>query len=449
MNNRDFRFTLTDASSQLHPGHWDEVTAASGVFFSRPFLACMEQHLPPNLATHYALVYLKDRPVAAIVAQSLDIHLADLGANPLLPEEPGLWQGVGNAAKRSLSRARQRMLFYDQLIWEAPLGATFKLAEKGLWWDTFSRFLHQLWQLSELMAEKSVAYMHQRFLVCGNLLSSGPHGVAFSPSLDPKELWPGVIEALNRIWHSSPRFGESGLVMIKDLPGADPAAQAALQKASYHRFETEPNMVLDLDPAWHSLEDYLQALKSPYRRSIRKVFEELDAADITLEATHEVESLSQELHALYLQIHEHQKLRLVTLQSGWIPALSRMLGGYFRVVIARHKRSGACLGFMTVLNDQTEAMGYHVGFDKATAAKGVPLYLGLFYLGIDQAIQMKAQRLALGRTALGPKAQIGAKPQDLCGYLRFQNPALNLTVPGILALLPAPEQAHTRHPFKS
>ena len=54
-----------------------------------------------------------------------------------------------------------------------------------------------------------------------------------------------------------------------------------------------------------------------------------------------------------------------------------------------------------------------MGFDKAGAARGLPLYVSLVYAGVAQAIEMRASRLVLGRTALGPKAQIGAKPQAM------------------------------------
>ena len=56
--------------------------------------------------------------------------------------------------------------------------------------------------------------------------------------------------------------------------------------------------------------------------------------------------------------------------------------------------------------------------------------------------------VVLGRTALGPKAQIGAKPQAMYDYLRHRSSLLNLAVPSILAVLPAPKQAPDRHPFK-
>ena len=85
----------------------------------------------------------------------------------------------------------------------------------------------------------------------------------------------------------------------------------------------------------------------------------------------------------------------------------------------------------------------------STAAGGIPLYLGLVYAAVGQAIEMETEQISLGRTALGPKAQMGAKAQAMYGYLRLRNPALNLAVPSVLALLPTPAEPPERHPFKS
>jgi hypothetical protein len=117
--------------------------------------------------------------------------------------------------------------------------------------------------------------------------------------------------------------------------------------------------------------------------------------------------------------------------------------------VARPKGGGKILGFVTLIRDRDSAVGYYMGFDKAAAARGIPLYVSLVHAGMAQAIDMGASRLVLGRTALGPKAQIGAKPLKIYGYLRHRSRALNLTVPGVLALLPAPDSAPDRHPFKA
>jgi hypothetical protein len=450
----EFRFALADSIAFLNPDHWDCVTARSGLFLSRPFLRLLEKHLPGDLSTHYAIVYAGDRPVAAVVAQSLEIRVADLSPGRLPEITPGFWHSLGGASQRSISRVRRRVLLYDNLLlWPFRGEAVPEVAPGELWPDValglWHRFRHLL-KVAERAAELPVGWVRLRFLVCGNLLAPGPHGVAFAGDEDPAGLWPAVVEALYRIRRSSTIFGESDMVVIKDLTDEQAGAGAALRKSAFRRFETEPNMVLQLKPSWASFDECLNDMKSEYRTRIRKTLQSLDESGIVLEriTPDQVEANAAEIYGLYHQVHDRKKLRLATIGEKWIPALARHYQNDFRTVVARSKKGGKILGFVTVIRDGDSAFGYYVGFDKVGAAKGLPLYVSLVYACVGQAIEMRASRVVLGRTALGPKAQIGAKPQAMYDYLRHRSSVLNLAVPSILAVLPAPKQAPDRHPFK-
>src|SRR5271157_38407 len=450
----EFRFALADSIAFLNPDHWDRVAARSGLFLSRPFLRLLEQHLPGNLSTHYAIVYAGGRPVATVVAQSLAIRVADLSPGSLPEMTPGFWHSLGEASQRSISRVHKRVLLYDNLLlWPFREEAVPAVAPGELWRDValdlWHRFRHLL-KAAERAAELPVAWVHLRFLVCGNLLSTGPHGVAFAEDEEPARLWPAVVEALYRVRRSSTIFGESDMVMIKDLTDEQGGAGAALRNSNFRRYETEPNMVLQLKPSWASFDDCLNDMKSGYRSRIRKTLQTLDESGIVLERLdpEQVEARAAEIYGLYHQDHDRKKLRLATIGEKWIPALARQYQNDFRTVVARPKEGGKILGFVTLVRDKESAFGYYAGFDKAGAARGLPLYVSLVYAGVAQAIEMRAAHLVLGRTALGPKAQIGAKPQAMYGYLRHRSSVLNLAVPSILAVLPAPKQAPDRHPFK-
>jgi predicted N-acyltransferase len=449
------RFALADSIAFLNANDWDCVSARSGLFLSRRFLGLLEQKGPENLTMHYALAYAESRPVAAIVAQSLDIQVADLSSSRAKEKGQGLWRSLEKATVRSITRGRKRYLLFEALLpWARLDGVVQEADEPGLWPDVTSslgRKWRGLLKAAEHAAELPVAWVHQRMLVCGNFLSTGPHGVAFAEGEDPARLWPVVEEAIYRIRRSIKRFGDSDLVMIKDLTDDQKDAAATLRRFHFRRFETEPNMILRFEHGWRSFDDYLRDMRSAYRIRIRRTVENLETAGVVLESLgpEQVKAKAAEIHDLYLQVHEHQKLRLVTIRPEWIPALAESFGDDFRTVIARPKEGGKLLGFANVIRDRNSAHGLYIGFDKAAAAKGIPLYLGLVYAAVGQAIEMGAEQISLGRTSLGPKAQIGAKAQTMYGYLRHRNPALNLAVPSILALLPTAAEPPERHPFKS
>ncbi|MGB9029564.1 MAG: GNAT family N-acetyltransferase [Acidobacteriaceae bacterium] len=413
------RFVLADSIAFLKASDWDRVSASSSVFLSRRFLGLLEQNLPANLTPHYELAYQEGQPVAGVVAQSLDIRVADLASLGALEDGQGLWRSLGKATARSISRHKRILLFGSHLPWagldEAPQAADH---DPELWRDVASSLLrqwHGLLKAVETAAKLPVARVHQRLLVCGNLLSAASPGVGFAEGEDPARLWAVVEEALYRIHRSMKLSIEFDLVVIKDLSDEQKDA-AALRRFGFRRFETEPNMILHCKPGWRTFEDYLEDMRSDYRSGIRKTIADLETSGIVLErlAPEQARARAPEIHRLYLQVHERQKLRLVTIHPQWIPALAASFGDDFRTVIARPRQGNKLLGFVNVIRDGASAHGYYIGFDKATAARGTPLYLGLVYAGVGEAIEMGAKQIFLGRTALVPKAQIGAPRLSPC-----------------------------------
>src|ERR1035437_2411137 len=95
------RFALADSLAFLNASDWDRLSARSGLFMSRRFLGLLEQNRPENLTMHYALSYTEGRPVAAIVAQSLNIRLADLSSRRAVEEGQGFWRSLEKADRKS------------------------------------------------------------------------------------------------------------------------------------------------------------------------------------------------------------------------------------------------------------------------------------------------------------------------------------------------------------
>src|SRR4029079_9710 len=118
----------------------------------------------------------------------------------------------------------------------------------------------------------------EKLLVCGNLLSWGMHGIAFAPNENTAELWPAIAEALYRLRRADKLFGNTDLIMVKDITEPYANGASALSRFSYRQLETEPNMVLDISPKWQTYEDYLASLTSRYRKQAKDIAKEVAAA---------------------------------------------------------------------------------------------------------------------------------------------------------------------------
>lgn len=365
------QIALADRIGQLDPGSWGAVSRGQSFFFSLPYLRMLQGVMPDNIEPRYALVSRGDEPMAGVCAQVVRVSLAQVG----------------------LGAARSVLAGLDDRV-------------------------------------------TQRVLVCGNALTFGMHAVCFAPGADRALAWPGVAEALYRMRRAEKLAGHMDLVVIKDLAASHCEESAVLGKLSYGKVETEPDMVLALDPGWRSHGDYLASLTSKYRSDVKaRVLKRFDEAGCTLESMTAAQAATETeaLHRLYLQVHGGAALRPFTLRPEYWAALVHAGGDDVTLHVAR--RAGRPVGFMVTLRDGETALAYHIGFDRGTAAEGVPLYLRLLHAAVDQSIRYGCRRVSFGRTALEPKARLGCKPEPMYVWARHRHPVLNQLLRPLLGFI--------------
>ncbi len=298
-----------------------------------------------------------------------------------------------------------------------------------------------------LALQKLGSKVSQRVLVCGNLLAYGLHGVCFAPDADREVVWRAVTEVLYRVRRAEKLAGHTDMVLIKDLDAPALAESHALEGLSYGSVPTEPNMVLTLDPAWRTYDDYLGSLTSKYRGDIKnRVFKKFTEAGATVEAITDVAAHAEALQRLYLDVHSNATLRPFTLPSTYWPGLASL--GAENVVVHVARQGDRLLGFIVSLKDGDTAFAYHIGFDRAAANDGVPIYLRLLHASLAQAIAFGCRRVSFGRTALEPKSRLGCKPEPLYVWARHRHPFLNQLLQPLLRFIESEEPPEFT-PFKA
>ena len=384
-------YAIADSISLLDRSAWETLVKDAGFFLSAGYLESVEKVLPLNLSPRYALIYSgagdEREPVAAVYMQIADISMAQLR-----PEKPEPVDG-------------ERAGKLDQLAHST----------------------------------------RQRILTCGNLLTFGQHGIAFASGADPKLAWHGVAEVLYRVRQAEKLAGKTHFVMIKDLHSPYREHAAHLENLSYRYVETEPNMVLALHADWKNHDDYLGSLASKYRGNVRNgIFKPMDEGACTLEQVDDMEAVRDQIHALYKEVQMNAGVRMFELGPDYFPALQRAAGERFRCSVV--KQGGKMLGFLISVADGPTSIAYHIGFDRAAAAD-LPIYLRLLHAGIADAISMGCKEISYGRTALEPKAALGAKPQPFGILVRHRQPVLNKMMKRLLTGIEH-QEAPERSPFK-
>jgi len=370
--------------AEIDPELWRLAGGGASTFLGLPFLAALEAAPPEGVAFHYAVLGHGNRPVAVVACQRIRVSSRQLEADHT---------AVPNFLRRVAAGFRNRAL--------------------GL----FGREL----------------------LVCGNLVTSGTHGVAFAPGIAPAEGWPLVVAYLKQLQRAS----GAHYLLVKDLFDSDTAACDTLQSLGLNRLTTEPAMVLDFDPAWTGIADYLADLKAKYRKAVKRVVDGVDGQGLVFREER-LEALNPpRLHDLYRQVEAHAEVRFGLLPPDHLHALAQLGQERFRCRVLY--RNDVPVGFSTLLRDGENAHAHVVGFDYRSNEE-VPVYHRLLLGLLEEALAWGCKRICYGRTALEPKARLGAKPRATSVFIRHRNPVLHRLAGGLVRLLPratAPE----RHPF--
>jgi hypothetical protein len=307
-------------------------------------------------------------------------------------------------------------------------------------------FGDQLANLPESRVRKqTLRKLRLRLLVCGSLVSSGFHGLAFAADEDPEVLWHGVADALYRIRRADRLHGQIDYVMIKDLDDARSAQARPLRDFSYRPMRTEPEMAMAIRPQWTSFAAYLADLNSNYRSKAKKIAKQVADAGYRIERNADIGAHDGRLHALYSEVEQRASTRLSALPPGYFPALAA-LAGPTRMRCTLIRNDDHIAGFITTIRDGDRALGYYVGLDYAVNAS-VPLYLRLLQCLIEDAIELGCSELSFGRTAAEPKASLGASAHASHVWLRHRVPAVNSVVREIFSRV-QPDDAPQRRPFK-
>lgn len=376
-----FELVLSDKIDFVNAADWDSL-AVQTVFLSRDYLRVLERYSPDNLTARYAMAYADGKPAAIMLVQRITV--------------------TGDRMRKKTDADKRR--------------------------------------------DKPLAKYGEHLLVCGNVLIWGPRGAAFANDVAPEAVWSAVGEAIYRLRRADKLLGESDLIMIKDFAGGDSATQGSLRLLGYRSVDTEPDMVLEIRPEWRKPDDYLASLTSSYRSNVKKLAKDCALANVSFRLLDAADMLrrADELHALYLQVHEGQGLRLATLHPLYLPALAQVMGAQFRCRVA--EQDGKAVGFVTTVLDKDCAVGYYIGYDKPSNERA-PIYLSLLRSCVDDAIEMGAKQLSLGRTALEPKAKMGCKPVPITCAVKHRVSAINPILSAITRNV-SPNEPPERSPFK-
>jgi predicted N-acyltransferase len=366
------------------PEKWDEV-AHENAFLQTPYLKVLEESAPTNMQCFYVGIFEKNSLIGVALAQYLDLNKLD------------------SFGER------------DQCI---------KTYIRNFIFKNFAS--------------------HALFL--GNNMITGQNGYTFNKEIDAIT----IAEILSNCAKEITSYFKKQDIKIHIVSFKDFYQESAteLKKSTFsllYEFNTQPNMIFELQNQWKTNSHYIEALTKKYRDQYKRAhnkFEGIKTRELSLE---EIISKENRIYELYFHVAKNAPFNTFFLDKNHFSSFKRQCGPKF--ILVGYYLENELVGFHTLLVNGKTLETYFLGYDEQIQKEKM-LYLNMLYNMTLFGIENQFKKIIFGRTALEIKSSIGAKPVIMSGFIYHTNKWINRILPKIFPNLEPSLVWQQRHPFK-
>jgi hypothetical protein len=205
-----------------------------------------------------------------------------------------------------------------------------------------------------------------RFLTMRALMVGCSAGTGDLGACDEKdEAW--AANALRASLRRYARHNKASLVVLKDFPAKYRAALATFTSNNYARIPSMPMNRLPLH-RFQDWDDYFRTLSKATRKDLRRKFRKTERAPrIDMELVNDITPYIDEIHPLYLQVHERSPYKFETLTKNYFRAINQRMPDRARFFIWRQSGKIVAFSFSLVcgdaIYDECIGLDYSVALD--------------------------------------------------------------------------------------
>jgi len=275
---------------------------------------------------------------------------------------------------------------------------------------------------------------------CGLPVSFGQSCLRFHPSGDRNHVVRAVAQAMAEF------AGQEGaaVLCLKEFSDAEAGHLHALEAMGYIRARSLPACPLRLE--WRTFEEYLAALRAPYRRQILADLHARGGRGVELRLVEDFSEETAPIFALYEQVIDRAEFRLERLNLAFLKRLNANLGSETRALFLE-TREGRCLAVAVLLYTPRTLTFLLAGIDYE-ANREHRAYLNLVAAVVAEGIRVGAEVLELGQTSYALKTRLGGRPDPRWIYLRARSPIAHHALRSTAAVLFPATRTPARRVFR-
>lgn len=308
-------------------------------------------------------------------------------------------------------------------------------------------------------ASKSIAILKDsistilkgNILVVGNLTQTGQHGMYFkSKNISQNVFLETLFKAIDALKVLIKKRDHKSIraILFKDFFESDDIhdASALFADHEFYHVNVQPNMVLQIRPNWHNMEDYLKDLNTKYKTRYKRAKKKLGSIAFKELTVEEVLHNSVRLYQLYKNVSNNASFNTFVLPENHFYNYKLELKEKFRVFA--YYLNGEMIGFYSLILNNDILETYFLGYEQAHQY-GHQLYLNMLYEMISFGIANRFKTIEYARTAMEIKSSVGAKPIPMSMYIKHTNPLVNGRLKSIFKLMNPEQKWEERRPFKN
>ena len=371
-------------SAENLPSNWD-VLALNNIFLSKDYLKILEKSAPENMVCHF-IGFFRDKELVGIaLSQFLDLNKLE------------------------------------------SFGERDKCIKTSIRNSIFKNFCSHV-------------------LILGNNMLTGQNAYAFSDRIDKNTALICLKTASKKLETIFKNKGQK--VHITTFKDFSQEETTVFQKAGfqdYFQFSTQPNMIFDIPTHWKTEQDYINALSKKYRDQYKRARKKANGVIKIKMHLEDIIKHEDTIYDLYFHVAKNAHFNTFFLAKNHFRTLKEILKDKF--LFYGYFLDGKLIGFNTIIKNGEVMDTYFLGYDESIQREKM-LYLNMLYDIIAYSINKGFKEIVFARTALEIKSAVGAKPQEMFGYMKHSNIILDTVIEKLFSYLEPEVVWQERNPFK-
>ncbi len=366
------------------PASWDEL-ATKNIFLTKQYLEILEKSTPTNMECHFIGLYEKEELVGIALSQFID--------------------------------ANQITSFGDR-------DKCIKTFVRNFFFKNYCSYV----------------------LFIGNNMLTGQNAFSFLDKVGTNEAIATLKNVADVLKIEYKKKGKKiHITTFKDFETSDLIYFKNIKFKEFYQFTVQPNMVFDIQENWKSEHDYIAALSKKYRDQYKRSRNRAEGIEKRKLNLVDIIKFEETIYNLYLHVAQNSPFNTFFLAKNHFRVFKEILKDKF--LFYGYFLDDKLIGFNTLIKNGETIDTYFLGYDDAIQKEKM-LYLNMLYDMIGYSINKGFKKIVFARTALEIKSSVGAKPQNMYGFIEHSNVLLNKNMSRIFQYLEPEASWKERNPFK-